>query len=158
MKSMLLLACSDLKRWYIRTPHPAFEVYDGVFYRVVKKFYSEKPEIKDKVAIYILSAKFNVIPASQKILPYDLKMTKAIALEQKDTNTLLLKKYIEEEKPKELVVVMGKIYRDSIDWERIEIPTVFITGRIGVMQSNLKKWLMSLSDQGDEDEVEIHNA
>jgi cytoplasmic iron level regulating protein YaaA (DUF328/UPF0246 family) len=145
-KSMLLIACSNSKKWDIEIPHPAFEVYDGVFYRVIKKAFSNRPEIQNRLIIYILSAKFNVIPANQRILPYDLKMLPSIAWEQRNTNTNLLKKYIAVEEPSELVVVMGKTYRDSVNWDSISIPVTFLTGSIGIMQSKLKKWLLSLSD------------
>jgi len=143
-KSMLLISCSNIKKWDIATPQPAFEVYNGVIYRVIKKSIKSKPDIKDKFTVYILSAKYNVIPAHQNILPYDLKMSKSLSLKNRDNNTCLLKKYINLENPSDLVVVMGKTYRNSIDWGQIDISTRFIIGQIGEMQSQLKKWLLSL--------------
>lgn len=141
---LLLVSCSNRKNWDIQAPTPAIDVYDGAFYRVIKKSINSKPDILSKLSMYILSAKYNIIPDNFEILPYDQKMTDSEALSKSEDNTEILNKYIQKENPSELVVVMGKTYRDSILWENIDTPKKFITGEIGEMQSKLKNWLLSL--------------
>ena len=141
---MLLISCSNRKNQSTATPKPAFELYDGVFYRLIKNTFRNNQSIQNKLDIFILSAKYHVIPSDSMIEPYNLKMDKKISISNKQINTSLLKRYILEKKPRTLTVVMGKTYRDSIDWNEINIPITFITGEIGMMQSQLKKWLLSL--------------
>ncbi len=141
---MLLISCSDRKILGDTASQSAMNVYDGVFYRLIKNAFKINARVKEQVDIYILSAKYNLIPGDFNIEPYDQKMDRHISLAKRELNTILLKQALVKEMPKELIVAMGKTYRDSIDWNEVKIPTTFIIGEIGIMQSKLKKWLLSI--------------
>ena len=71
---LLILGCSQKKR-----PDsgllPALTRYDGPMFRVLRKFLRECPGEAQGLEIYILSAEFGLIPASQPIPNYDRRMT-----------------------------------------------------------------------------------
>ncbi|SKB15099.1 hypothetical protein PL11201_690120 [Planktothrix sp. PCC 11201] len=60
---------------------PAIERYNGVAFRVVRKFLQE--QTTDYLDIFILSAKFGLIPAYQLIPNYDQKMDRVRSQELK---------------------------------------------------------------------------
>ena len=74
-------------------------------------------------------------------------MTKEFSKENIAFFTDSLIKLIQDKPIESIMVVMGKTYRDSFDWERIPIKCEFITGEIGIMQSNFKKWLLGLNTE-----------
>lgn len=123
---------------------PAIEIYDGVFYRILKRAFQNDIELKNKLDIYILSAKYGIISTTFPILPYDLKMTKEISKNLLQDNTSRLSKIVLESSPNKIVSVMGKTYRESIDWTKMPVRSEFISGEIGIMQSKFKNWLLAL--------------
>lgn len=71
---LLLLGCSATKRDE-KGEWPALERYDGVNYRVIRKFLSENGWPAG-LEIKILSAKYGLIDATIRIENYDERMTK----------------------------------------------------------------------------------
>ena len=140
---LLILACSQTKS-ELGKPLPAKELYTGVFYSVLNKAIRENSTINDKLSLYIISAKYGLISGEAEIENYDLRMTDKIAKLQIDNNTRILHKIIAETNPSEIMLVMGRTYRSSIDTSNIRIPVNKITGSIGFMLRDFKVWLSSL--------------
>ena len=93
----------------------------------------------------IVSAKYGLISADKLIDYYDLKMTSEIAASQRFMNTDRLNNIIRDIHPQSIVVVMGKTYLKSIDFVRFDVPITFISGSIGIMLHDLKKWLNNMN-------------
>ena len=74
--SLLLIACSQ-RKIFEQTARPAWDVYDGVIYRVLKKRLGPRGRWPTGFEILIVSAKYGVIRPEKPILPYDQKMTAA---------------------------------------------------------------------------------
>ncbi|MEA5560724.1 helicase HerA-like domain-containing protein [Planktothrix agardhii] len=70
LKDLLIINCSKSKYSQLEFL-PAIERYNGVAFRVVRKFLQE--QTTDYLDIFILSAKFGLIPAYQLIPNYDQK-------------------------------------------------------------------------------------
>lgn len=146
-RRLLLIGCSKTK---LPTPGaiPAWERYDGMSYRVIKRALADgrAPENLD---IRIVSAEFGLIAPEQYIPNYDRKMTLARALELAPEVAgavrALLRAAVDGGAPyDEVVVVMGETYRAALPaagtWPGPATP-VELRGGIGVMLGALRQWL-----------------
>lgn len=77
MSRLLILACSQRKKPGQRKL-PAIERYDGPAFRVVRKYLRESDG--DPIRILILSAKYGLIAANEKIGNYDCRLNQTAAL------------------------------------------------------------------------------
>lgn len=77
-RPLLLIACSQRKTAGLRRG-PAWEVYDGVLYRILKKLFRERPAAAQAVEILIVSAKYGVVRPEQRLTTYELRLTPALA-------------------------------------------------------------------------------
>jgi hypothetical protein len=73
MNSLLILACSTRKR-LADAPMKAIERYDGPSWRVVRAALCRRPDIKERLVIWALSAELGLIPASRPIPSYDRRL------------------------------------------------------------------------------------
>jgi hypothetical protein len=64
MSEALIMACSDRKRPF---SGPAVLVYDGPLFRILR-------QNLPRVELFILSARYGLIPAARRITPYDVTM------------------------------------------------------------------------------------
>lgn len=73
-RRLLILGCSQRKRCDLGEL-PALERYDGPAFRLLRRFFAQCPT--HSLDVYILSARFGLIPGNKPIPNYDQKMTKA---------------------------------------------------------------------------------
>lgn len=142
-KELIIMGCSNLKN-HIIGQIEAFTLYNGVFYKVLKKAFREKPELVNRIDILILSAKYGIITAGTQIKYYDQKMDGKRSEILKEESTRKLRQYLSNKNYNSCLVVMGKHYRNSIDWKDIDLKQNFIIGGIGIMQKELRAWILSL--------------
>ncbi len=141
---LLMLSCSQKKR---STPDllPALERYDGPAYRVINKFLRVHPSGEYSLGIYILSAKFGLIPASKLIPDYDHRMTPKRATELQRPTLKKLKQILVDEQYKELFISLGKDYRQVLTgYESLTTTNLNVTvsqGAIGYKLAELRNWL-----------------
>jgi len=125
----------------------AFRRYDGPAYRVLRKHYDgQAPRDgllgeRAGLQVYILSAKFGLIPSYADITHYDQRMTPARAL--------LMSAWVEQAKQfrelladSELFVVAGADYRTVLDAWADGIAYRRAVGGIGEQLGQLKRWLI----------------
>ncbi|MFL6284574.1 MAG: DUF6884 domain-containing protein [Pyrinomonadaceae bacterium] len=141
-RRLLLLSCSARKK----KPDglvPAWELYDGVAFQVVKRVARERglPTCTD---LLILSALHGVIEPSTPIGYYDLRMTSAAAAAQRAMNLTRLRELTAGKTYGEIYLMMGRTYLEALS------PTSEWGGRaqvihhpksIGLMLRELKMWL-----------------
>lgn len=77
MSKLLVLSCSQSKR-YECSRLPAIQRYDGPSFRLLRRYLKDSDE---EIGIYILSAKYGLIPHTRRIPFYDQRMTKHRAQE-----------------------------------------------------------------------------
>lgn len=65
MRPVLIVACSQRKT---NRPGPAIQVYDGQLFRILRKY---RPDVD----LFVLSAKYGLIEATQEIEPYDQRLS-----------------------------------------------------------------------------------
>ena len=139
---LLILACSQ-RKIDAKSPMPAFHLYDGVNYRVLRKALLERGWPPD-LQIRILSAKYGFIDAATRILPYDKRMNKARAEEINKDALAELKKI---PSPASVLINLGQDYLPAVkNIERVfaRSRVVYAQGRIGERLHQMKDWLQSL--------------
>lgn len=149
MKRCLVLNCTQTKR-NDEGLLPAFERYDGPTFRVVRRFLRLGDPSLQNVDIYVLSARYGLIPACQPISHYDQRMTRARALELRpqvlrELQALLGEGYYE------VFVVLGQLYLQVINGiEKLVPPGVHFTvcrASAGRQLTELKRWLYQLPER-----------
>ncbi|MGI8549323.1 MAG: DUF6884 domain-containing protein [Dehalococcoidia bacterium] len=108
---LLLMACSQRKRPDSNLL-PAIERYDGPAFRVLRRYLRSVPVQSPEV--YILSAEFGLIPASQPIPYYDRRMTAERAREVRDSVRDRLRGILAEGCYEALYINAGKEYQQAL--------------------------------------------
>jgi hypothetical protein len=140
--ALLIMACSATK-FESEEPIPAIELYDGVNYRLLKKFLREEG-MPEGLEVRILSAKHGLIEPNTLIEPYNerLNPTRAGAI-----NADVLELLATIEGREEVFVNLGKDYLPAIEGIEEVFPNIkigYARGGIGVKMKEMKGWLQSL--------------
>lgn len=139
---LLLLACSQRKSKEACLA-PAIHLYDGVNYRVLRKFlltHGWPPGLQVK----ILSAKYGLIDAMTLIEPYDQRLGKDAA---RKLNERVLVRLAELPVPRSVFVNLGLDYLPAVAGLKGVLPdskVVFAPGPIGKKMQAMKEWLEEL--------------
>ena len=141
---LLILSCSQRKH-STRGLLPALQRYDGPAYRVMNKFMRVHPSEARSLDVYILSAKFGLIPADKTIPNYDRRMTPQRAKELQPHTLPKLKQILSGKRYDELFVSMGKAYRQVLVGDELLIPpnlkVMVSRGVMGRKLAELRNWL-----------------
>jgi len=126
---LLLVSCTAKKA---SKPGKAINVYDGPYFHIIRKYYNKSIDIK------IISAKYGLIDADDKIAPYDHKMKK----EDAEIYKQVYKKDLEElfSKYSSIAFCGSKLYASVIPENNVNI----INDRIGIQLHLLKGWLCNI--------------
>ncbi len=144
-RALLLLACSQRKR-----PDadllPAWERYDGGTYRVMRNL-RRRGVWPFTVDVYILSARFGLIPAEQPIPDYDQRMTRTRARELRPQVLQALEKLLATGQYDTLYLDLGQDYLPAVEgWEHLArkygVAYQQARGRIGQRLRALRQWLL----------------
>lgn len=143
LRRLLILSCSARKR-PATDKVLAWDLYDGVAYRVVKRV-QRCGQFPADVDIVIISAKYGVIGPQEYIESYDLRMNANIAKTQAPENRADLRNILLRTNYREVFVIAGETYIMSLEpLESWLIPgTLFgiAEGGIGKKNAALKAWL-----------------
>lgn len=140
-KKLIILPCSKSKK--VLTNTQAINLYDGPFYRLIRKYNPSDTEIM------ILSAKYGLIESTDKISYYDQKMTKDRAKELSNCVSIKLTQKLNENDYIRIYINLGKIYTYALADSMSALNqhnTLFASGRIGERISQLKQWIRPLDD------------
>ncbi len=141
---LLILSCSQRKH---STPSllPALERYDGPIFQVINKFMRMRPFEAQSLDVYILSAKFGLIPSSQLIPNYNFRVTLQKVKKLQSLTLTELKRILADRQYDELFISMGKDYLRVLDGYESLIPAnlkvIISKGVIGRKQAELRNWL-----------------
>lgn len=144
MTSLLVQSCSATKN-QVTEPTRALDVYDGYFFKIIKKAKREGAFDTD-IDICILSAKYGLIDAEDAIKTYDQRMTPSRAEELCESVTDDIHKRVEENEYEEVVLNLGKDYLRAVDGlsGRCDVEISTVPGRgIGEKGKQLKRFVRS---------------
>lgn len=140
---LLILGCSGKTKNPYFNQVPAFEIYNDPIYQVLRKFLRENGWPPGLI-IKIISAKHEIIDATELIEPYDESLDKQTIEKIKPQ---VRRKLEELELPTSVFININKDYQPAISW----ITTLFGSDRItysqganGKKQQLLKQWLHNL--------------
>lgn len=144
MRTLLVQSCSATKN-PVTEPTRALDVYDGYFFRILKKAIRED-SFRSDIDICILSAKYGLIDAEDAISTYDRRMTPSRAEGLHESVTDKICKRIEEKEYNKIVLNLGKEYLQAVSGlsEIVDIKVSIIEGRgIGSKGKQLKRFVRS---------------
>jgi len=141
---LLILSCSRSKRSTSKLL-PSVERYDGPLFQVLRKFIREHSRKARLVDVFILSAKFGLIPQDRLIPNYDFEMTEARAKELHTETLAEFEAIIEKSKYRELFIAMGSAYLNTLGgFDSLPLGDLHVTvckGGYGRQQAKLYDWL-----------------
>ena len=112
MPSLLVQSCSATKN-QVSTPTRAIEVYDGYFFKIIKKAKKEG-EFRSDLDICILSAEHGIIDPEDEIRTYDRRMTTERAAELCEPVSSEIRSRIETSDYETVFLNVGNVYRKAI--------------------------------------------
>jgi len=137
-RTLLVQGCSDAKN---DGPAEAFDLYDGYYYRILKKAKREDT-FDQSIDILILSAKYGLLRPDIVIEKYDREMSseRASMFRKQGLPTDLA--YLAGEYDR-VVVNLGATYREAIDGfeEDVAVPVTYLSGQLGERGSDLKSFV-----------------
>lgn len=137
---MLILPCSKQKKQV--STAPALELYDGPFYRVLRK------NMPLNLDVFILSAKYGLISSNKIISNYDQMMTLERAHELEDDISIELKEIFKKDQYDDIFINLGKIYMLALEKSENLLSRYNVTladGQIGERLHQLKGWLTKIA-------------
>lgn len=144
MKSLLIQSCSATKN-EVETPVPALELYDGYFFRIIKKAV-RAGRFEHGIDILIISAKHGVVEPDDEITHYDQRMDTERASELNDDVVDTIASKVAEHGYEKVWINLGKDYLPAVDGiERdVDAPVMYIDGNgIGMKGKRLKRLVSS---------------
>ena len=142
-RRLLILKCSARKRGDTM-PIPAIDRYDGPLWQVLRSFVRAQPLFAAEIDVYVLSAAFGLIPATQAIPWYDQTM----APERADAlRPAVLKQFDELMSCEYHALCLGlsqRYLRAMQGWAELVPPSITVTqtdGPMGTKLGQLRAWL-----------------
>ena len=148
-KYLLIIPCSKRKVLTLGCKIPAIDLYDGPFYRILRKFFRQH-NVFQYIDILILSAKYGFIRPHDLISTYDEGMTPRKAKEISSGIYNFLKALLNKEQYQEIFINLGKTYALAlINSEELfnQHNVFFVKGQIGERMHQLKNWLQKVVDR-----------
>jgi hypothetical protein len=145
-RSLLIVSCSQHKR---SDPGllPAIDRYDGPTFRVLRRYLKE--QLSAPLDIFILSARFGLIPHDQFIPHYDQRMTQLRASELHPSVMSELRRIFSSQSYQRFYICMGKDYLLALDGYNTlissELSIQVAAGSSGVKLAELYFWLYGKS-------------
>lgn len=142
MRHLLILACSQRKRLDTESL-PAIERYDGPTFRLLRCFLRKQPSAP--LEIYILSAKFGLIPSDYQIPNYDQRMTKMRSRQLQPEVIAKFENILNAKPYQQLGICLGRDYFLALDKYDMLIKSGLAvriaTGSLGKKLAILHDWL-----------------
>lgn len=148
MSWLLVQSCSK-RKVEVEDPAPALRVYDGYFFRIVRKARRDG-YLDPDIIVRILSARHGLLDPEQEIRPYDQRMTTRRATKLRPQVTTQILSVARAMDVRDIAVNVGKDYLPAVIG--IESPEsistwAFPRRRIGERGSILKEFLQDPSSE-----------
>lgn len=144
-KYLLIIPCSKRKIYTSEGRVPALALYDGPFYRIIRKMFRERGK-SDFLDIMILSAKYGLITPEKLINYYECPMTRDMAKRLNGELTDKLSSIVKSGNYEEIFLNLGKLYCEAVrGWENFtetRAKIIYAEGGIGKRARQMRKWLL----------------
>ena len=149
MPTLLVQSCSATKN-HVTKPTRAIDVYDGYFFRIIKKAMREGA-FRSDIELRILSAEHGVLRTDDEITNYDRRMTPSRASELREYVTEDLRHCISNGDYETVIMNMGSVYTQAVGdiSNQDDVDITYVNGDgIGTKGRKLKQ--MVRNDMGGE--------
>lgn len=140
---LLLVSCSGEKHFTTEAV-PAWHLYQGVSFRVLKRAVREGRWPTD-LDVVILSARYGILAPDQPVLWYEERMTQQRAGALQHPVHLALDRILRGRGYRQLLVQAGRVYRQALrltpTWMPPGVSVHVATGGIGEQLHQLRTWL-----------------
>jgi hypothetical protein len=144
MASLLIQSCSDTKK-DVEKPVQALDLYDGYFFRIIKKTV-RTGQFQPGIDIIIISAKHGVVKPDDEIEYYDQRMGTERARELNADVVDAIADKVAEEDHEKVWINVGEDYLPAVDGleTTVDVPVIHIEGSgIGMKGKQLKHLVSS---------------
>ena len=144
MTPLLVQSCSATKE-PVDTPVPALDLYDGYFFRIIKKAV-RSGRFQPGLDIAIISAKHGVVESDDEIGYYDQRMDTERAQELNTDVVDAITGKVAKQRYDKIWVNLGKDYLPAVDGveSEVDVPVDYIEGSgIGMKGKRLKHLVSS---------------
>jgi hypothetical protein len=149
--ALLILACSRRKSGQV-LHGPAWDIYDGRVYQVLKKALRERPGWESEIEVLIVSARHGVIAARDSIETYEERLTTARASELASRSTHQLRRLLAGGTFRAAHANLGYDYRSAVPELAAllaPVPIDWPMGGIGSRNAQTRAWVLQrLSEAG----------
>lgn len=142
--ALLLMGCSRRKSPRLRRG-PAWDLYDGPLFQVLKKALRDRPGWEADVAILIVSARHGVIDAGRVIATYDERLTAELSRRRGDPWARQLRAAVAGRSFRAVHVNLGRDYLGVLpDLGELfgTIPLERAVGGIGSRNAQTRRWVL----------------
>ncbi len=139
MPRLLLMACSARKRADPQEPMAALERYDGVFFRVLRKWMRKRTAAPPDVLI--ISARFGLITGATPIPDYDQRINGLRAVELAPRVQSELRGRFRRNGYRRIFVNVGRDYLPTLAGVTELRSASWASGGIGQRARQMKQWL-----------------
>ena len=142
--SLLVQSCSATKE-SVNKPVPALDLYDGYFFRIIKKA-RRTGCFQPGLDIIIISAKYGVVEPDDEITYYDQRMNTERAEELNADVVSAIAGKVDTNEYKKVWINLGKDYLPAVDGlqDAVDVPVSYIEGNgIGMKGKRLKHLVSS---------------
>ena len=139
MSDLLVVGCSDRKRATPHEPVAALERYDGVFFRVLRKWLRVTEGAS--LTVLIISARFGLIEATTPIPNYDQRMTSRRAAELVPQIQSAILEHFKRKLYHRIFVNVGHDYLLTLAGIEELSSASWAKGGIGERAHQMKQWL-----------------
>lgn len=139
MSSLLVQSCSATKE-PVDTPVPALDLYDGYFFRIIKKAL-RAGRFQPGLDILIISAEHGAVEPDDEIGYYDHRMDTERANELNDDVVTAIASKVDAQQYDKIWINLGKDYLPAVDGveNTVDVPVRHIEGSgIGMKGKRLK--------------------
>jgi len=153
---LMIIPCSKRKCDSVGSMIAAIDLYDGPFYRIIRKTFREQGELNN-LDIKILSAKYGLISSYEHIAYYDQKMTANRAKELATSIKNILTNQLQRNDYREIFINVGKSYMLALEpcsYMLNSENVIYAHGMIGERMRQLKIWMIKLFDRTTDDTME----
>lgn len=138
MPTLLVQGCSKSKK-QVSEPVDAFELYDGYYYKIIKKAIRQG-EFYDDIDICILSAEYGLLDLDDQIMTYDRRMDPERAEELRSDVVPELRTRIQNDGYETVILNLGEDYRRAVAGFESDVNVIVrtIDGGLGERGHDLK--------------------
>ena|GEM_PF-2989374 len=151
MASRILIIAEGDVRQDAEGETPAVDLFDGPLFMLARDL-KDRGSWPEEVALYVVTSRFGMVPATQPLRPYRGTMSPSLAADAIYENFGRLAAALAKAQPAELMLALPEIYRRALirkDTPQVQgVPVVYLEVAAAGATKRLLSWLRGRSRSG----------